>query len=62
MYIVSYIPILFFFFRKICHPNFINKLEKLSRSKPEKSKKAHLRDFISKFLQILKDIIPFLNI
>lgn len=56
MYIVNYIPILFFFSEKICHTNFINKLEKLSRSKPEKSKKAHLRDFISKFLQILKDM------
>lgn len=55
MYIVNYIPILFFR-KNICHPNFISKLEKVSRSKPEKSKKAHLRDFISKFLQILKDI------
>ena len=55
--IVSYMPIYVFSRKNINHPNLIKKkLEKLSRSKLEKSKKAHPRDFIGKFLEILKDM------
>lgn len=56
--IVSYMPIYVFSGKNINHPNLIKKkLEKLSRSKLEKkSKKAHPRDFIGKFLEILKDM------